>query len=809
MLGAIVLVGVGCNVVLGIDPAVPCAVDTDCPVEVPECSSATCEAGQCTYQDVIEGTRLKKQEPNDCQQVVCNGAGNVKVEPFDDADDQNPCTFEECKGGIVLPSVAITGLNVSCYSGDKWTRGIGMCREGTIQCNDGQPTGKCDGEVLPREMGEVCLNGIDDDCDGSVDENFEGCTCGDGKVTPEIGEECDDGAVENGPSKACSSQCTLFPCQSGMPLTLAIDQLFLGDVNPDGTANPTNGWKNYGFNLDGLVSTKTSTDLCMPRTGASKDAVHSDGPDGIDNAFGKNILPLVLSLASNFSDFTNDQITSGMGTHLYAMANVGQTACRTQSASFHGSGLGKAPAFDGSDAWPIDPSSLLDPNFPPYLSSARAYWGDTKIINGRVTTGNAAQFDLVLDTSMSRITLPIRNARLEFQVSQDHKHATSGILGGIIRTEDFVNEFSKVLPWISKDSCDPNSPTLQLFQNMIRQASDIMENGGQNPNAECDGISIGLGFTMKAVQLGSVADPAKPPPDPCLPTPLCTGESCHAPSCNNSPAPQACGASSNENCCISPIVPGGTYNRSNDQAYPATISDFYLDRFEVTVGRFRKFVEAYPGSKPIAGAGNHAKIPGSGWTSSWSTNLPADKAALMTALKCQASFQTWTDAPSFNEYLPINCITWYEAFAFCSWDGGRLPTEAEWNYAAAGGTEQWPYPWGFSALDSNHAVFGCQGDGQCTLGDIPRVGSKSPIGDGRWGQADLSGNMWEWTLDRYQSPYATPCVDCANLQNGSDRVTRGGDWSNSNLLHYQTQFRYVEPEPARRSYFGFRCARNP
>lgn len=290
---------------------------------------------------------------------------------------------------------------------------------------------------------------------------------------------------------------------------------------------------------------------------------------------------------------------------------------------------------------------------------------------------------------------------------------------------------------------------------------------------------------------------------------LCAAGKCimRPPSCEF--LASTCGPDGDESCCAVTEVPGGTYNRSNDTAFPATVSSFVLDRFEVTVGRFRKFVEAYPGSKPAANAGKHALIAGTGWDSAWNMNLAADKAALESNVKQCGMYTVWTDAAGANENLPMNCLSWYEAFAFCAWDGGRLPTEAEWNYAAAGGEEQREYPWSNSTtIDASYAVYECKGNGNpdCVVSDILKVGSKSPKGDGRWGQADLAGSMWEWNLDGYDS-YGEGCNNCADLLNTSIRVTRGGNWgSASGLL---SSGRFGSTPGGHNYYIGARCARSP
>ena len=228
---------------------------------------------------------------------------------------------------------------------------------------------------------------------------------------------------------------------------------------------------------------------------------------------------------------------------------------------------------------------------------------------------------------------------------------------------------------------------------------------------------------------------------PCgVPATSCSEGVCTAPSCVG--LANECGASGDVSCCESFFLSGSRFlmGRSDDgedafaagnpdevPEHEATVDGFYLDAFEITVGRFRQFVAQYDGTPPAEGAGAHPLIANSGWLAEWNAELPANQTELSNMLECGEA-STWTDQPGDNENLPINCATWYELFAFCIWDGGRIPTEAEWEFAAAGGLSNRLYPWGSDSADISRAIGECKYGGDpdnCTLADIAPVGTAS------------------------------------------------------------------------------------
>jgi formylglycine-generating enzyme len=317
------------------------------------------------------------------------------------------------------------------------------------------------------------------------------------------------------------------------------------------------------------------------------------------------------------------------------------------------------------------------------------------------------------------------------------------------------------------------------------------------------------------------------------------GDAGLAPSCApGGPGMSNCGAS-NENCCMSMEVSGGTYYRTYTnsgsgpmgEADQAKVSTFRLDKYLVTVGRFRQFVSAWNGGlgwTPPAGSGKHTYLSGGrgltnsaspgtyeqGWVASddgnvapSNNNLDCDPAHEGTLL---ISTATWTDSVGNNESLPINCITWQEAYAFCIWDGGFLPSEAEWEYAASGGQHR-EYPWGSTdpGTGDQYAIYNCDyppnGAGAC---DTAPVGTAT-LGAGFWGQLDMSGEVFEWTLDSY-ADYVDPCANCAYFAAASDRADRGGSFGfGSNASYLLPSSRHHDAPTIRFNYVGFRCARAP
>jgi len=199
----------------------------------------------------------------------------------------------------------------------------------------------------------------------------------------------------------------------------------------------------------------------------------------------------------------------------------------------------------------------------------------------------------------------------------------------------------------------------------------------------------------------------------------------------------------------------GKYDEFGDLVPGGVVSDLiYMDTTEVTVGQFKKFLKSsgYKPKDPID------------WANKVYVVSPTDK-------------------------HPMIWVSWFDAVAYAKWAGKRLPTEAEWEFAARGGLVDKTFTWGDDeSVSRQYANYkGTGGKDKWDKQTAP-VGSFKPNG---YGLHDMAGNVWEWCQDCYDK------IICS---------LRGGSWVSNAKNYLRVANRYIGDHPSNSSYcYGFRC----
>jgi formylglycine-generating enzyme required for sulfatase activity len=246
-------------------------------------------------------------------------------------------------------------------------------------------------------------------------------------------------------------------------------------------------------------------------------------------------------------------------------------------------------------------------------------------------------------------------------------------------------------------------------------------------------------------------------------------------------------------------VPGGTFSMGSptgvgdDDEHPqhqVMLSGYCIDKTEVTVAAYTQCM--------ASGKCTAASEPTKGGVGSLCNGTRADR-----------------------QNYPVNCVDWNQATAYCASVNKRLPSEAEWEYAARGEDGR-TYPWGMEAPSAkrlNACGSECRALGK-------RLGSKwtvmyegndtweatAPVGSFQSGASllgvlDMAGNVWEWTADWYGAYMAGASTNPHGPKEGPDRVIRGGDWLFDDASRVRGAFRGESVPTDRNSRLGLRCAR--
>ncbi|MGB0590527.1 MAG: formylglycine-generating enzyme family protein [Myxococcota bacterium] len=233
-----------------------------------------------------------------------------------------------------------------------------------------------------------------------------------------------------------------------------------------------------------------------------------------------------------------------------------------------------------------------------------------------------------------------------------------------------------------------------------------------------------------------------------------------------------------------PDAPGYDPEAGEDEAPPheVTLSPYWLQRMEVTVRQYRWCLVSGPCRIEDVGVGGTFHFDGDLEPGQLGPQRRGDE-------------------------RPMNGVSWEGARRYCQWIGGRLPTEAEWEYAARGGGLHYRYPWGDEPPTCRRAVFKGTASRPC---DVTSAKAEFTP-DGHHTPSHIlhqAGNLWEWTADWYAPDYyaQSPTSNPKGPKSGSGRVQRGGSYSDDDPAVLRGAFRAQMDPALKMPDVGFRCA---
>lgn len=350
------------------------------------------------------------------------------------------------------------------------------------------------------------------------------------EAAPEAGSRDVRGADTTKPHDAARPEATIdaqtfeppdvgqLPAKSGLPTTsdasinFAARYLWLGETDKTAafTSDPS-AWITFGYNIDGKVTTSTSTDVCTLDPNALPTA-QVDGNEGADDSFGENLVgDISIAFGGGISADLSKKI--GLGFFTFQFDTTGLSTSTTQTNTglsaevFGGSRFAGMPTFTLADSWPVDPATLADGVS--LVHGAKISFSDAYVVNGVWVSGDPTDIIFTIAVSQESLVLVFHQAVATFQHTLDDAgahHARSGMIAGILKASELITSIKGVIGGISGGQYCGLVPT---FAAKIEAAQDIMENGTNVEGSPCNGISVAIAFTADQIQLPTTVGPIK------------------------------------------------------------------------------------------------------------------------------------------------------------------------------------------------------------------------------------------------------------------------------------------------------------